>query len=195
MVFETFHQPSVVIFWLYVLPLPCSAACTLTSRPRRHDPGQLQMIEESSMTQNSDSFFWICKRSNRNEASRILWSRLLPVLPLQNHRVFSAAPVLCAETSPLLCVCSERLPRDFQSSPVPARKEEHPVTSPVSAAQRNTVRVSMEQLQRNALCLLQLNTSSSVKMHSKWREDKCSWMLLLNQVYWIFAIQFIWSVA
>lgn len=149
------------------------------------------MIEESSMTQNSDSFFWICRRSNKNEASRSLWFRLLPVLPLQNHRVFSAAHVLCAETSPLLCVCSERLPRDFQSSPGPARKEEHPVTSPVSAAQRNPVRVSIEQLQRNALCLLRLNTSSSVKIHSNRREDKCSWMLLLNKVYWIFAIQFI----
>lgn len=70
--------------------------------------------------------------------SRSLWFRLLPVLPLQSHHVFSAALVLCVETSPLLCVYSERLPHDFQSSPVPARKEEHPITSPVSAAQRNS---------------------------------------------------------
>lgn len=174
---DTFHGPSVAIF---CLPLPCFAVCMLTSRPWRQDPGQLQMIEDSSMTQNSDSFSWICKRSNKNEASRNLWFRLLPVLPLRNHRVFSAAHVLCVETSPLQCVCSERLPHDFQSSPVPARKEEHPVTSSVSAVQRNPVRVRLEQLQRNALCLLQLNTSSSVKIHSNWREDKCSWMLLLN---------------
>lgn len=152
----------------------------LTSRSQRQDPGQLQMIEESSMTQSSESFLWICKRSNKNQANRSLWFTLLPVLPLQNHHVSSVVHVLCVETSPLLCVCSERLPHDFQSSPVPARKEEYLVTSPVPAAQRNPVKVRMEQLQSNALCLLWLSTSSSVKIHPNWREDKCSRMLLLN---------------
>lgn len=159
------------------------AVCMLTSRPWRQDPGQFQTTEESSRSVchwNSDSFFWICKRSNKNQASRGVWFRLLPVLPLQNHHVSSAVLVLCVETSPLPCVCSERLPRDFQSSPGPARKEEHPVTSAASAAPRNPVRVRMEQLQRNALCLLWVSTSSSVKIHSNWREDKCSWTLLLN---------------
>lgn len=66
-----------------------------------------------------------------------MYFSLLPVLPLQSHRVFSAAHVLCAETSPLLCVCSERLLHDFQSSPVPAKREERPITCPVSAAQSN----------------------------------------------------------
>lgn len=105
--------------------------CMQTFRAVTLDPGQLRMFEDRSMnlqsSQNTSSCFLLFP----------MYFSLLPVLPLQSHRVFSAAHVLCAETSPLLCVCSERLLHDFQSSPVPAKREERPITCPVSTAQSN----------------------------------------------------------
>lgn len=104
--------------------------CMQTFRAMTLDPGQLQMFEDSGMnlqsSQNTSSCFGFFSP---------MYFRLLPVLPLQSHRVFSAARVLCAETSPLPCVYSERLLHDFQSSPVPTKREEHPITCPVLAAQ------------------------------------------------------------